>query len=165
MFDFLKRKGPDYISSIDGLVDVDARRLAQQHALSVSEIYPLCTRLNTEVSAGGKQIHIHHGVDAAVVDRYIRMAAAAAVVSYELSSRESVQFPKPARAEVADVPRALLKKLGNVQWRATRMGAPTNYHLMGNLYELATARLTLDTTRVDIDIEDLNREHLRRRRV
>ena len=157
MFGKYFRKAKDYVGSIDDLQDARAREVAHDHGLEIGEILPLCTQVNEEVREQHQHLLIE---DISPGDRevmfrlYDRMIASVVVVSYELSGRERVQFPKPRRRQISCVRKDIVSALRLQEWRAIRVGPPIDYEKMGAIFaenlRLLPAKISIGRIEVDI---------------
>ena len=150
-------RSDDYVSSIDQLVDKRARGIAKEFGLEVDAIYPLCTQANQELSEHYR--HLQRDVEESekqqVLAQYKLLWAAAAVVSYELSSRPSITFPKPTSDQAKKVPKEIRKFLKSYSWKAGRLGPPEKYAIMGRIFEenLRNLDTSIADGKLELDVD------------
>jgi len=147
------------ISSIDDLVDSRARGIADRYKLDVKEILPLYLELAKEVSTNGGKIEIDTEdpqTPVNVHEGYKRKVASGAVISYELTKINSVQFPiaeKPVLLHVGE--EAILAAI-QLKGNLVRAASIEVYEQLGSYYEQVLTLLekhqTYSTSRI-IDVK------------
>jgi hypothetical protein len=85
--------------------------------------------------------------------------AVAAVISYELSEKAAVQFPRPTKEQVKAVPKELVKELRKYGWRARRVGDREQYQFMGCTFDhsLQTLPEQVKNGFIHVNINDIYR--------
>jgi len=137
------------ITTLDDLTDSRAQRIAKQYQLNPTEIFPLCTELNFSVTESEGKLLIRDVTEDDVA-KYEKMLASAAVLGYELSQQQSVQFPAPEKRprfsglgrylpftvlSIDEVRPDIMQGLEEINWTAQRRGSDKQYEIMGMLFE------------------------------
>jgi len=108
MIKFFNKKSEDLVSSLDQLIDERARDIASQKKLNIEMILPFCSQINNEIKVNNKHIVkllLPNMNKTNIFLEYQALLASATVLSYELSKRPSISFPKPNNSQIVGIPK------------------------------------------------------------
>jgi len=140
MFKNLFQEEVQRIKSSKDLQDGRARRIAEEYGLDMRKILPSYLELTKEAAANDGKVNIDLGNPITSVDickKYIKKAACVAVVGYELTVRESVQFPVTRKLEEIGVGREAFLTSIKLQGNICRVAPVQVYEELGLNYEKA----------------------------
>lgn len=137
------------ISTLNDLLDSRGKLIAEKYCITPGQIFPYTTQLNEkeyefhwEGVAMDLEPSTFHGCYYTYGDNvkerlkyYQQLYAAAAVMSYELTKREKIQFLEPLANEVVNIDSEVINKLKHYNWLGGRSGGVEHYDLMGQTYE------------------------------
>jgi hypothetical protein len=138
MFRKLFERNISKVESLEDLRDERARRIASGHNLDVKEILPRYLELTKEVLTNGGQIEINMDNPTTPInvhEEYKRKVACGAVISYELTTREAIQFPVAEKSAVLDVGQEAFLMSVKLKGNIHRTAPVLVYEQIGKYYE------------------------------
>jgi hypothetical protein len=138
MFREIFRKEVSRVESIDDLQNDRARAIAYQYKLDIREILPRYLELTKEVMANGGQIEIdidNSNTPLNVHEAYKRKLACGAVLSYELTQRDALQFPVVEQPRIINVGEEAFLATARIKGNFHRTAPVEVYEQIGKYYE------------------------------
>jgi len=134
------RKNVPKVESLDDLKDARAKSIAHQHELDVREILPRYLELRRELMENGGEIEIDMDNLSTPLDihsTYRRKLACGAVLSYELTQREALNFPVAEESAVIGIEQNAFLLSVQLKGRIYRIAPIEVYEQIGQYYEEA----------------------------